>query len=237
MSTQPTVLIADDHPLVCSGLRAMLEPQFAVAGMAHHGDDVLGMVERHRPDVVLLDLSLPGRHGVELTRALKAAGQTPRVVIVTMHAERTYVDEALRAGADGYVLKTARASEVREAITEALAGRRYVMPELGGLAPAPFGEEDPGERFEGELALVNNLSRRQRDVLRLLGEGCRDPEIAERLGLSEKTVEYHRTRIRLIVGIASPRALFRLAALYAAVAPREAEPGSAPPGADEPQSD
>lgn len=215
---QPTILLVDDHPPICDGLRAMLEPQYAVIGMVHDGSDVLGMVDRLHPDVVLLDLSLPGRGGIAITRELKSRGKSPRVVVVTMHTDRVYVEEALRAGADGYLLKTSRTSELRKAVGEALSGRQYVTPDLrttrrSGAAEAQPPTEGP---WEGELAKLSELTTRQRQVLLLVGRGRSNQEMAEQLHLSVKAIEYHRAGIRQVLSIQTQAALFRFATLYAA---------------------
>lgn len=214
---QPTILLVDDHPPICDGLRAMLEPQYAVIGMVHDGSDVLGMVDRLHPDVVLLDLSLPGRGGIAITRELKSRGKSPRVVVVTMHTDRVYVEEALRAGADGYLLKTSRTSELRKAVGEALSGRQYVTPDLrttrrSGAAEAHPPTEGP---WEGELAKLSELTTRQRQVLLLVGRGRSNQEMAEQLHLSVKAIEYHRAGIRQVLSIQTQAALFRFATLYA----------------------
>ncbi len=217
MNPRATIVLADDHPLVCTGLKAMLEPGYTVVAMVHDGVDVMGTVARHGPDLVLMDLSLPGRNGLVLTRQLKALGEKPRVVVVTMHADRVYVDEALHAGADGFLLKTARTAELREALNEVLAGRRYVTPEL---RPPRSGPPDgpahqPSLPLDGELAAVGQLTERQRQVLLLVGQGCTSQEIATRLGVSAKAIEYHRSGIRQALAIASQAGLYRVATRYA----------------------
>ncbi len=232
MRARPTLLLVDDHPLVCSGLKTMLEPQYEVVGMAHHGNEVSERVAALHPDAVLMDLSLPGPGGLALTRALKATRHPPRVLIVTMHAEMVYVDEALRSGADGYLLKNARAVELRKAVSEVLAGRTYIAP---GLRPPPPSGATEGTvtdppAWVGELEIVGRCSKRQREVLLLVGRGLASHEVAERLHLSVKAIEYHRARIRQILGITSEAAFYRCAALYAEKTARESgtTPGEAP---------
>lgn len=234
MRARPTLLLVDDHPLVCSGLMAMLEPRYEVVGMVHDGDEVLGMVASLHPDAVLMDLSLPGTGGLALARALKAGRRPPRVLIVTMHAELVYVDEALRSGADGYLLKNARAVELRKAVAEVLAGRTYIAPDL---RPAPPSEvpsvavtEPPA--WVGELEIVSRCSRRQQEVLLLVGRGLGSQEVAERLHLSVKAIEYHRARIRQVLGITSEAAFYRCAALYAEKVARAS--GASPGGETRP---
>lgn len=216
MTPRPTVVLADDHPLVCNGLKTMLEPQYNVVAMVHDGHDVIGTVTHYHPDLVLMDLSLPGYNGLILTRLLKELDEPPKVMVVTMHAERVYVDEALRAGAEGFVLKTARAAELRQAVSEVLAGRQYITPELrqarSGLLP---GETDPSLPLEGELTQVGELTDRQRQVLLLVGQGCSNQDIADQLGVSVKAIEYHRAGIRQALAISSQAALYRMAIRYA----------------------
>lgn len=218
MKPAASILLADDHPFICDGLRTILEPQYVVVGMAHHGNDVVGMVERLKPDLVLLDLSLPGRGGLQLTRDLKARERPPRVVVVTMHSDRVYVDEAFHCGADGYLLKTARASELRKAISEALGGRRYTSPDLhaGQTSRSVESGQVSAGKWEGELAPLANLTPRQREVLLLVGQGYANHEIAERLHLSIKAIEYHRAGIRGALAINTQAGLYRFATLYAA---------------------
>jgi DNA-binding NarL/FixJ family response regulator len=213
---QATVVLADDHPLVCSGLKSMLEPGYSVLAMVHDGQDVLATVARYSPDLVLMDLSLPGQNGLVLTRLLKELGERPKVVVVTMHADRVYVDEAIRAGADGYLLKTARAAEVRHALSEVLAGHRYISPELKVERPGARGwMGDPGEPLELEPSGIAELTDRQREVLLLVGQGYSNEEIATRLGISAKAIEYHRAGIRRALAITTHAGLYRVAVRYA----------------------
>ena len=217
MKPEATILLADDHPLLCSGLKAMLEPAYAVVAMVHHGDDVVAMVERCRPDVVIMDLSLPGQHGITLTQQLKAGPHPPRVLVVTMHADPVYVEEALRAGADGYLLKTTRAAEIRKGVAEVLAGRPYVALELRPSHPA-VGAGSPAAQPPqggGELDGVHHLTERQLEVLDLVGKGLPSSDIGARLGISLKAIEYHRSSIRTALGLTSQAAFYRYAALYA----------------------
>jgi DNA-binding NarL/FixJ family response regulator len=216
VSPRPSVVIADDHPMVCSGLKAVLEPTHEVVAMVHDGQDVLGTVMRYSPDVVLMDLSMPGRNGLVLARMLKQLGDHPKIVIVTMHADRVYVDEAIRAGADGYLLKTARATELRHGLSEVLAGRQYISPNLRrarvsstpGAAGFPDGlEEEPNG--------IAQLTERQREVLLLVGLGLSNSEIASRLGVSAKAIEYHRAGIRRALAISTQAGLYRVATRYA----------------------
>ncbi len=230
MSAQATLLIVDDHPSVASGLRTMVEPPHQVLEVAHHGDDVLPLVDRLRPALVLMDLSLPGKSGVVLTRELKARPDCPRILAVTMHAEPTFVREVLRAGADGYLLKTARAAEIRHAIAEVLAGHRYVTPEVILPPEEPRRPTPVPDTLSAEMrALLAQLSDKQLAVLQMIGEGCSSEQAAERMELSERTVEYHRGRIREVLGLTTQAGLYRVATLYVAARSAGESLGDAPP--------
>lgn len=209
MIARPRVLIVDDHALMAEGLRAMLEPEHDVVGVVADGADVLAGVETHRPDIVLLDLSLPHRSGLEIAAELRKGHPGVRVLIVTMHADRIYADEAIKLGASGYVLKLARAEELRHAIAEALQGRQYVTPLLSesGLQHEehlrPRGLQEPG---------LAALTDRQREVLRLIARGETTQAIASELHVSTRSVEFHRARIKRVLGLSSTAALVRYAA-------------------------
>jgi DNA-binding NarL/FixJ family response regulator len=209
MTRRPTLILADDHALMTEGLRAMLEPEHDVVDVVRDGAQVVAAVDFHRPDLVLLDLSLPGRSGLEIAAELHARFPLTRVLIVTMHAERIYADEALRAGASGYVLKLARAEELRHAIAEALAGRRYVTPLLTEHTAASAARTEP--RGMPDAAGLDALTERQREVLRLIAQGRTTQEIAHQLAVSPKAVEFHRVRIKKVLGLSSTAALVRYA--------------------------
>jgi DNA-binding NarL/FixJ family response regulator len=209
MLSRPRLLLVDDHALMAEGLRAMLEPEHEVVGVIGNGKEVLAGVEVHRPDVVLLDLSLPGRGGLEITAELRKRHPEVRVLIVTMHADRIYADEAIKNGASGYVLKLARAEELRHAIAEALKGHQYVTPLLS--EPGLQHGEQLRPRGLQESAL-EALTERQREVLRLIATGATTHAIADQLGVSTRSVEFHRARIKRVLGLRSTAALVRYAA-------------------------
>ncbi len=209
MTRRPTLLLADDQALMTEGLRAMLEPEHEIVDVVRDGLQVVAAVEFHRPDLVLLDLSLPGRSGLEIAADLRARMPATRVLIVTMHADRIYADEALRAGASCYVLKLARAEELRHAIGEALAGRQYVTPLLHEQTAPGAARTEP--RGLPDAAGLLALTERQREVLRLIAQGRTTQEIADELAVSPKAVEFHRVRIKKVLGLSSTAALVRYA--------------------------
>ena len=209
------IVIADDHPLMCDGLTAMLQPPHEVMAIVHDGRDVLHTVNELRPDMVLLDISMPGQNGLTVLREIRIAlGDEIRVLMLTMHSEHAYADEALGAGANGYLLKSSGAAELRLAVAEAMAGRRYVTPLL--RSPQLRFDDDGAHtafisRMSRPRAMVTTLTRRQCEVLKLLAHGHSTAEIGERLGISAKTVEFHRHAIRQQLGLTSQASLVRFA--------------------------
>lgn len=212
MDERPRILIADDHALVCEGLRGLLEPAYAVVGMVSDGDAVMEAVRERRPDLALLDISLPGRNGLDLARALQAEHPEVKTLVLTMHAERLYADEALRAGAGGFVLKLASGSELRFAVSEVLAGRTYVTPLLAVAAGADTADPETPRGVDGRP-----LTTRQQEVLRYIARGYTTAQIAGELGITDKAVEFHRTRLRQVLGLSSNAALVRWAVAHGMV--------------------
>ena len=206
-------MLADDHSLLCEGLRGLLEPDNEVIGVVHDGRNVVAEVERLEPDLVLLDISLPGKDGLTLARELRERRPSQRIMILTMHAERLYADEALRAGARAYVLKLASGSELRFAVSEVLAGRTYITPLLASAA-GPSGA--PAQNDAGASLATDGppLTARQLEVLRLVGRGLTTLEVAHELGVSEKAVEFHKARIKKALGLSSNAALMRYAVAH-----------------------
>jgi DNA-binding NarL/FixJ family response regulator len=184
------VLLADDHTLVREGLKRILQgsEDIEVGGEAANGMEVLSLARREDWDVVLLDMSMPGRSGIELIKQLKDEKPALRILVLTMHAEDQYAVRAFKAGAAGYLTKESAATELVAAVYKIAAGRLYVslaMAEQLAANLAPKTEELPHQR----------LSDREFDVFRRLVAGQSVSEIAERLSLSIKTVSTHKTRI------------------------------------------
>ena len=203
---RPRLIIAEDHALVAAGLRVMLEPAHEVVEVVANGLDVLAVVERVEPDLVLLDISLPGRSGMDVGRDLAARTPTVPFVMLTMHADPIYADEAIALGASGFVLKMAGPKELRFAIAQALEGKVYVTPKL---AAAAEGETAPAS-LNADSGLAA-LTGRQRQILKLIAKGWSLKDIADELGINVRSVEFHRNRIRQTLGLTSTAALVRYA--------------------------
>ena len=188
------VVIADDHTVVRQGIRGVLEEVagLEVVGEAGDGDEALALVDEHAPDVVVLDVSMPGRTGLEVARALREQGSEVRVLVLSMHDDPEYVLEAVRAGADGYVLKDVAPSELREAVLAVHHGREYFSAKVTQQISVGLRQEIEAEQ---QRARIGSLTNREREVLLLVADGLTNREIGERLEISSRTVETHRERV------------------------------------------
>ncbi|MFH1143419.1 MAG: response regulator transcription factor [Candidatus Eisenbacteria bacterium] len=187
------IVLADDHRMFRDGLRLLLEarPECAVVGEAEDGPTALELCISLRPDLVILDLSLPGLHGLEVARRLAREAPGTRVIVLTMHSDRRFVIEALRAGIAAYVLKESGFSELAHVLTEVRAGRIYLSPALNEQVLREYTQmADPNAGTAFSI-----LTGREREVLQQVAEGRATKEIAAALGLSIKTVEAHRKQI------------------------------------------
>lgn len=206
-----TIVLADDHQVVRLGVRALLEefPEFEVVGEAADGLEALRLVRRLHPDILIVDLMMPGVNGLEVTRHVRQCTPTTRVIILSMHANESYVLQALRYGASAYILKEASSPEIVHAIREVLAGRSYLSP--------PFSEQAIERHLclaSGETALVDpyeKLTNREREVLYLVACGCHAAEIASQLSISPRTAEVHRSNVMRKLGLRTRTELIRYA--------------------------
>lgn len=207
--TGMTIVLADDHPIVRQGLRTLLEaePDLTIVGEAADGLETVELAARLRPQVLILDLMLPGLSGLEVTRQVHQRSPQTRVVILSMHANEAYVLEALRNGAAAYVLKEAGAAELLQAVREVTAGRRYLSPPLSERAIEAYVEKAAAIPLDQS----ETLTTREREVLHLAAEGHSNPEIAARLGISPRTAETHRANLMRKLGLRSQTELIRYA--------------------------
>ncbi|MEU5673171.1 response regulator transcription factor [Micromonospora sp. NPDC047753] len=195
-----TVLIADDQPLQRMGFKMLLDgtPGMTVVGEASGGAEAVRMIDQSRPDVVLMDVRMPGMDGIEATRRITAAGSRTRVLILTTFELDEYVYAGLRAGASGFLLKDARPEELIAAIRAVAAGDSVVAPSLTRkLMDAYLQESTPATSEDPRLGA---LSEREREVLEAIGQGATNTEIAERFTLTESTVKKHVGRVLFKIG-------------------------------------
>ena len=190
--TSTRVLIAEDHALVRAGFRALLSSCAGVQVVAETGDgrQALRLVQEVQPDVILMDISMPGLNGLEATARVVSEHPNIRVIILSMHADEEYVLQALRAGASGYLLKDSDAAELKLAIGAVVRGETYLSPQVSKHVIADY------LRLVGDEASSHEpLTPRQREVLQLIAEGHTTKEIAEILSVSEKTAMTHRAQL------------------------------------------
>ena len=202
------ILIVDDHGVLRAGLRALLsaEPDLEVLGEAGNGDEALSLAQSLNPDVVLLDLSMPGASGIHVARQLKQQQPHIRTLILTVHEDDTLVREAIRVGASGYIVKKAVETELIDAIKAVSRNELYVHPAMtraliGGVAP----------ETEGVERAVDILTPRETEVLRFIAQGYTNKQIAELLSLSVRTVESHRSNLMGKLGMSTRVELVRYA--------------------------
>lgn len=210
--TKPRILLADDHTLFVEALQKVLEPEFELVGSVGDGRALLEASPRLKPDLILLDISMPLLNGIDAAQQLRRLVPDTKVVFLSMHGDPTYVTEGFRAGASGYVLKRASATELIQAIRAALRGHLYVSPLLakGVLDPLLHAQPTP-RRAQPTLTL------RQREVLQLVAEGRSLKEIASILFISPKTVEFHKTRIAKQLGLHTTADLTKYAVTHGLV--------------------
>lgn len=210
MTNSSRVLIADDHAVLRTGLRLLLAGQneFEVMGEASTGSETLSLAEELQPDLILLDLSMPGLGGIEILPGLRKVAPSAKILILTMHDDPQYLRQALKHGASGYVLKKAADAELTSAIRAVLRGEMYVHPSMTRVLLEDILPE--AKTSSGEIPWAS-LSEREQEVLKLVALGHTSTEIADRLSLSAKTVETYRARGMEKLGLRTRAALVRFA--------------------------
>jgi DNA-binding NarL/FixJ family response regulator len=206
-----TIALADGHDLIRQGMRHLLEAEteFAIVGEADNGRRAIDLVERQRPDVLIIDFVLPGLNGLDVTRHVTRNFPQTRVLILSMRAEEAYVLEALRSGATGYALKQSGIDDLAQAVREVAAGRRYLSPTLSERAIEAY--VSLSQTQDDSLDTYGPLTSREREVLQLVAEGHKNAEIAAQLGISPRTAETHRANIMRKLGLRNQAEMIRYA--------------------------
>jgi two-component system, NarL family, response regulator NreC len=188
-----TIVLADDHPIVREGLRTVLEREqdFAVVGEASDGRETLELVERLKPSLLILDVRMPGTSGLEVAREMSRVSPRTRVLVLSMYAAEGYVMEALASGVAGYMLKETDTGNLVPAIRQILGGSRYLSPAVNDHVIDVYVQRTQGSTVDP----FDTLTVRERQVLRLVAEGSTNADIAERLSISVRTAEHHRSSL------------------------------------------
>lgn len=196
---RPRILLADDHRIVSEGIGRLLERDFEIIATIEDGDTLLDAARCANVDAIVSDIMMPGRTGLAVLKQLRAEGSNVRFIFLTMHSEPALVAAAMRAGANGYVLKDAAGHELSNAMREVLAGGSHVTPSVAAQC------------LDHSARQVRELSAKQREVLQLIALGYRPKQIAVRLGLSVRTVEAHKYAIMQILFVHSTLGLVKRA--------------------------
>jgi len=203
------VILADDHTLVRAGIRALLEklPEVKVLGEAGNGREAMELAKKHKPDVVLMDITMPGLNGLEAAARMAKEFPDVRVIILSMHNNEEYYWRALKAGAAGYLLKKAATAELAIALQRVMHGEIYLSEEISLRLLKKF----PLQGIADRKSPFEQLTGRQREILQLIAEGQNTKEIAEILKVSPKTVEYHRMKLMAGLNVHDVPGLVRFA--------------------------
>jgi DNA-binding NarL/FixJ family response regulator len=203
------IVLVDDHPLFRKGLQEMIHSDgtFAVCGEAGNAAEAMAVIRKLSPDMAIVDLSLPGANGIELIKNIRAEFSKVPILVLSMHDESLYAVRALRAGADGYVMKHEAMANVIHAICEVFNGRPYLSPAMAAQVITKFAHR----QAEGETDAVERLSDRELEILELIGKGHEVRQIAKLLHLSPKTVETHRAHIKDKLDLKNSREVARFA--------------------------
>jgi DNA-binding NarL/FixJ family response regulator len=203
---RPRLLLADDHVLVAEALKSLLAPEFDLVGVVEDGRELVEAVGKLRPDVIVADVTMPHLNGIDALAQLRQGGDRTPVVFLTMHRDVAFARRALEAGAAGFVLKHSAPAELTAAIRAALQGGTYLTPQLAGEVLESM--KEGRERTSDPIA---SLTPRQREVLQLLAEGRSAKEIAARLEISVRTVEFHKYQMMEALGIHNSAELIHVA--------------------------
>ncbi|MCS6285765.1 MAG: response regulator transcription factor [Nitrospira sp.] len=200
---KPTVILADDHTLVLEGFRRLLEAQCELLATVGDGQALLKAVAQQHPDIVILDISMPVMNGIEAARALKSQFPSVKLLFVTMHADPAYIRAAFQAGASGYILKQSLGDELTQALHAVLRGHTYVTPLIA--------KEVVDGMLNGDSRPLAELTARQQEVLQLIVDGLSAKDIAGKLNISHRTVEFHKAQLMQQLNLHSTVELIKFA--------------------------
>lgn len=211
--TAKRIFIVDDHPMMRQGLAQLIgaEPDLVVCGEAENAESALDALHTLKPDLVLADISLPGKNGLELIKDFQALQPGLPMLVISMHDESLYAGRALRAGARGYIMKQEGGKKLMHAIRQVLEGKIYVSESMSAVILEMFS----GHRSGAESSLVGKLTDREFEIFQLISQGRDARAMAEQLHLSVKTVDVHRANIRTKLKLNSPAELIRFAVRWA----------------------
>jgi len=207
------ILLADDHPLVRSGLVNLLEPhgEFGVVGEAGDGEEAVAMTKKLRPDIVVIDLSMPKLSGIEATKLIRQHVPATRVLVLTMHENEEYVYQIFRSGAGGYILKNCGKEELAAAIRAVARGEKFFSPRISEIMVQAYLKKADAREEISFPSGESPLTRRELEVLSCVAEGLTNQQIAEVLFISPRTVETHKTNIMQKLNISDSAKLIRFA--------------------------
>jgi DNA-binding NarL/FixJ family response regulator len=193
------LVLADDHVMFAQGIESLLQDEFELLGRAENGQELVDATLRWRPDIILVDISMPVLNGFDAVRKIKEHDYVPKIIFLTMHDDATLLAEAFRCGASGYILKQAAGEDLVTAIREVAEGRNYVSPLVTNRPAEPFVDR----------TLKTTITPRQREVLELIGRGLTMKEIAAQLNISTRTAESHKYEMMQALGVETTMELIR----------------------------
>lgn len=207
------LMIVDDHPLFREGLKAIVnrEERYTIVAETGNGKEGIELAKEHRPDVMLVDISMPGKNGIQVIRELKDVLPDTKFIIISMHSEADYIVEAFRAGATGYMIKESAGNNLVQGLETVAKGELFLDSALSQEVVFKLLQTKPGSS-SGEPDPYSTLTAREQEVMRMLAEGLTTKEVASKLYISPKTVENHRTNLMKKLGLQSTVELIRYAA-------------------------
>lgn len=211
MTRKIKIMIADDHTIVRQGMRKLLEtyPELQIVGESQDGDETIELVKKLLPEIIIMDISMPGLNGLEATREIKKRSPEIKILILTMHAEKEYIFKILQSGASGYLLKGSAIDELVTAIHAVDRGESYLSPPISKSIIEDY--VGGRQKSRGSVTRSQPLTTREREVLQLIAEGHTSKSIATQLSLSSKTIETHRSHIMQKLNIHNAAGLIRYA--------------------------